>query len=50
MTIKQAIDQVEIARPAAPCANRERAGELCFGARCKSGNLLMADMDPLDFP
>jgi hypothetical protein len=48
MTIEQAIDEVEIAGPAAPGANGERAGEVRFGTRGKRGDLFVANMDPFN--
>ena len=46
MAIEQAIDQVQIARPAAAGADRELAGQMRFGARRECSNLLMPDMHP----
>ena len=50
MTVKQAIDEVKVARTTAPGAHRKGPGKVRFGAGCERGNLLMADIDPLDFP
>ena len=49
VAIEQAVDQMQIAGSAAPGADRELARQMRFGARCKSGDLLMPDMNPLDF-
>jgi hypothetical protein len=48
MTVEQSIDEVKIARTAASGADGERARELRVCAGRESGNLLMADMDPVD--
>jgi hypothetical protein len=46
--IEQAIDEVEIARPARPGAYREPAGDLRLTRGRKRGDLLMPDMNPVD--
>ena len=48
VAIKQAVDQMQIARSAAAGADREFAGQMRFGAGRESGNLFMPDMNPLD--
>ena len=48
VTIEQAIDQVEIAGPAAPGADRKLSGQVRLGAGRKSRDLLVPDMHPLD--
>src|SRR6266404_4403099 len=48
MTIEQAIDQVQIARAAAPGADGELPRQMRLGARRESGNFLVPDMHPLD--
>lgn len=48
MTIEQAVDEVQVARPAAPCAYRQLAREVRFGTRCEGGHLLVPDVDPFD--
>ena len=48
LTIEQAIDEVEIPRAAASRTNGQCSGKVRFGAGGKSGNFLMADVDPFD--
>ena len=48
VTIEQPVDEVQITRSAASCADRERPGQVCFGARCECRDFLVADMQPLD--
>jgi hypothetical protein len=48
VTIEKAIDQVQIARPAAPCADSELAGQVRLRTRREGGNLLVPDVHPLD--
>src|SRR6516165_8721424 len=48
VTIEQAIDQVQIARSAAPGADSEFAHQMRLGASRKTGNLLVPEMHPLD--
>jgi hypothetical protein len=49
VTIKQTVDQVQIARPAASGADGEFSREMRLSARSKCGNLLVPDVKPLDF-
>ncbi len=49
MAIEETVDQMEIARPATARADGEFVRQMCFGARCESGNLFVPNMDPLDF-
>ena len=49
MTIEKTVDEMEIAWSAAACADGKFASQMRLGARCKSGDLFMPDMDPLDF-
>src|SRR6266581_8836317 len=48
MTIEQAIDQVQIARAAAPGADGEVPRQMRLGTRRESGNFLVPHMNPLD--
>ena len=48
VTIEETVDQVQIAWPAAPRADRELAGQVRLGARRESGNFLVSDMHPFD--
>ena len=48
VAIKEAIDQVQITRPAAPGADRELARQMGLGARREGRDLLVPDMHPLD--
>jgi hypothetical protein len=48
VTIKQTIDEVQIARSTAPCADGELTRQMRLGANGKGGNLFMPDMEPLD--
>ena len=48
MAIEEAVDQVQIARPAAPGADRELASQMRLGTRRESGHLLVPDMHPVD--
>src|SRR5882757_2401950 len=48
MAIEQAIDEMQIARPAAAGADGELARQVRLGAGREGGYLLMADMDPFD--
>src|SRR5438067_5145667 len=48
VTIKQTIDQVQIARPTAAGTHGELSGQMRFGTRGESRDLLVPDMDPLD--
>jgi hypothetical protein len=48
VTIKQAIDEVQIAWSAAACAYRELSRQMRFGAGGEGGYLLVPDVKPLD--
>jgi hypothetical protein len=48
VAIEQPVDQVQIARPAAPGADREFPRQMRLGACRECANLLVPDMDPLD--
>ena len=48
VTIEKPVDQMQVARAAAPGAYRQLAREVRFGAGCKSGDLLMPNVDPFD--
>ena len=48
VAIEQAVDQVQIARPAAPRADGELTREMCLRTRREGGNLFVPDMHPLD--
>ena len=48
VTIKQPVDQVQIARPAAAGADGELTRQMGLGASRESGNLLVSDMHPFD--
>ena len=48
MTVEQAVDQVQVAGPAASGADRELAGEMRLGARGEGGGLLVPHVDPVD--
>src|SRR5260370_658083 len=48
LRFERAVDQVQVARPAASCADRELAGQMCRGASREGSHLLVVHMDPLD--
>src|SRR5205823_413925 len=48
MAIEQAVDQVQVAGPAAAGADRELAGEMRLGAGSKGRGLFVADVNPVD--
>ena len=48
VAVEQAIDEVQIARPAAARADGELAGQMRLGAGRERRDLLVPDMDPLD--
>ena len=48
MAVEQAVDEVQVARPAAAGADGELAGQVRLGAGREGGDLLVPDMDPLD--
>ena len=48
MRIEQAIDEMQIARPARPGADGKLAGGLRFARGGKGGDLLMPDVNPVD--
>src|ERR1700751_3446222 len=47
--IEEPIDQMQIARAATAGTNRELARQVRLGAGSKGGDLLVPDMQPLDF-
>ena len=50
VAVEQAVDEVQIARPAAAGADRELTRQMRLGAGREGGDLLVPDMDPLDLP
>ena len=50
VAVEEAIDEVQVARPATAGAHGEFARQMRLRARRKSADLLMPDMDPLDLP
>ena len=46
VTIKKTVDEVQISRPTRPGADREFAGQLCFGACREGGNLFVSRRHP----
>ena len=50
VTIEQAVDEVQIARSAAPGADRELTRQMRLGAGREGSDLLVPDMDPFDLP
>ena len=48
MTIEQSIDEVQIARPAAACADGEFSRQMRLGAGRECGDLLVPYVEPLD--
>lgn len=48
MTIKKAVDEMEIAWPAASGTDGELAGQMCLGTGRKGGHFLVPDMNPVD--
>jgi hypothetical protein len=48
VTVEQAVDQMQVARAAAPRAYGEFTRQMRLGGRRESGNLLVPDMHPLD--
>jgi hypothetical protein len=48
MALEQAVDEMQVARPAAAGADRKVAGEMCLGARREGGDLFMPHVNPLD--
>src|SRR5207245_6546234 len=48
MAIEQAVDEMQIARPTAPGADGEFAGQMRFRAGSEGGDLLVSDVDPFD--
>ena len=49
VAVEQAVDEVQIAGPATASANGELARQMRLGASREGGDLLVPDMDPLDF-
>src|ERR1700683_1834020 len=49
VAIKEAIDEMQIARSAAAGADREITREMRLRTRCKGGDLLVPDRNPFDF-
>ena len=48
VTVEQAVDEMQVARPAAPRAYGELTRQMRLGGGRESGDLLVPDMDPLD--
>jgi hypothetical protein len=48
LAVEQAINQMEIARAAAACANGEGPGKVGLGSGSKCRTFLMPDMNPID--
>jgi hypothetical protein len=48
VAVVQAVDEVQVARPAAPGARGQFAGQVGFGPRRERGRLLVPDVDPAD--
>jgi hypothetical protein len=49
VAVEQAVDEMQVARPATASANGEVTRKMRLGAGRESGDLLVPDMDPLDF-
>src|SRR6516165_3738265 len=49
VTVKQAVDEVQVARSATAGANGELTREMGFGAGRERGDLFVPHMDPFDF-
>jgi len=49
VAVEEAVDEVQVARPATARANSEFARQMRLGASRKGSDLLVPDMDPLDF-
>jgi hypothetical protein len=47
--VEQSVDQVQIARTAAPGTNRQLTRELCLGSGRERRSLFVANIHPLDF-
>ena len=50
VTVEQTVDEVQIARSAAPRADRELTRQMRLGAGRKRGDLLVPDLNPRDLP
>jgi hypothetical protein len=48
MAIKEPVDQMKIAWPAASCTDCDRPREMSFCSRGESRHFFVADMNPLD--
>ena len=48
VAVEQAVDEVQVARPATASANGEVTRKMRLGAGREGGNLLVPDMDPID--
>ena len=48
MAVEQAVDQMQVARPAAAGADRQLAGQMRLGTRGKGTGLLVPHVDPVD--
>src|SRR4029077_19870588 len=48
VAIEESVDEVQVAGTAAPGADGEGAGEVCFGAGGERGGLLVTHVDPVD--
>jgi hypothetical protein len=50
VAIEQAIDEVQVSRPAAPGAHGELTGEMGLGTGREGSDFLVPDVHPLDLP
>jgi hypothetical protein len=48
VAVEQAVNEVQVARPATTSANREVTRKMSLGTCRKGGDLLVPDMDPID--
>ena len=48
MTVKQAVDEMQVSRPATSGTDRKLSGQMRFGAGGKGGDLFVPDMHPFD--
>ncbi len=48
MTIEEAVDEVQVARPAAPGTDGELARQMRLSAGRERGDFLVSDVNPLD--
>ena len=50
MTVEQAVDEVQVAGAAAPCADGKLTCQMSLGASCECGDFFVAHVNPLDLP